>query len=72
MPNAPDCNPLDYYGRSVVEQDMDKTLCNPKDEMKARITVVITNLNKGSIRNACRSVRSGLEARLKANGDIFE
>ena len=49
MPNSPDCNPLDYYVWSAIEQETNKTSCNIKDELKARIRTAFTNLNKNTI-----------------------
>ena len=40
--NSPDWNPLD----GEVERDTNKTICNTKDELKARIMATFTNLKK--------------------------
>ena len=49
-PDLPHCNPLDVWG--VVKRETDKTPSNTKDELKARITVTLTNLNTGIVGNA--------------------
>ena len=38
--------PLDHYMQSAVEQETNKTQCNTKDEVKARILASFMNLNK--------------------------
>ena len=45
-PNSPDCNPLDYYVWGAVWWETNKTLCNIKNELKARITAAFNNLKK--------------------------
>ena len=52
-PNSPNYHLLDYYLCGTVEQETNKTLCNTKDELKARIMAAFTNLNKETIIKAC-------------------
>ena len=54
----------------VVERD--KNSCNIKDELKAYKTAILTNLNKKTVGQACRSFQSRLETMNGANGDFFE
>ena len=42
-PNSPDCNPLVW---GAVEKEANKTPCNTKDKLKARIMAAFTNSNK--------------------------
>ena len=46
------------------------TLCNTKDELKARITT-LSNLNKKAVGQACRKFWSHLEVVVEGNGDFF-
>ena len=72
-PNSPDCNPLDYYIWGEVEQETDKTPCNTKDELKARIMTTFTIIyTRKTAQNSCRGFRSRLEALVEASGDIIE
>ena len=70
-PNSPNCNLLDYYAWGTVEWETNKTLYNTKDELKARIMAVFTNLNEETVWKACRRFQSCLEAVVKANEDFF-
>ena len=45
---------LDYCVRGAVEQEMNKTPCNIKVELKARITVAFISLNKETVEKACK------------------
>ena len=64
----PDCNPLDYYVWSTIEQETNKTLC----DTKTKILGTCTNLNKVNVGNTCRRFQSCLEAVVEVNGDFFE
>ena len=65
LPNSTDFNSLDYHV-------WDKTPCNTKDEVKARITAAFNNLNKKTVGKNCRRFGSRLEALVEVNGDFFE
>ena len=67
-PNFPDCNPLHYYIWGEVERETNKTPCNTKDELKAKI---METLWKPSRIKSCRRVRSRSEA-VEANCDIIQ
>ena len=69
--NNPDGNFLDYYGCDVIEQAINKTRHNPKDELKTRIMATFTNLNKEIIEKACWKFQSCLKAVVKTNGNKF-
>ena len=56
LSNSPDYNLL-YYLWCMVEQETNKTRCNTKIELKARITAAFINLNKETIRKGCRSFK---------------
>ena len=71
LPNSPDCNHLYFYVLDVVERETNKTLCNTKDKLKARITALFTNLNKEIIGKSCRRFQSCLEAIVEANHNFF-
>ena len=58
--------PFDYNVWSTVERDK-ITQRNTSEELKARITAVFTNLNKGTFGNACMRTRGHLEALMEAN-----
>ena len=45
---------------------------NTKDELKARVTAVFTNLNKEIDGKACRRFWSRLDALVEDSGDFFE
>ena len=45
-PNSLDGNPLDYYMCNMIEQETNKIPRNTKNELKARIMVAVTYLNK--------------------------
>ena len=49
-----------------------KTLCNTKDELKAKITTAFTNLNKETFGKASREFRNCLEAVIEAKDYFFE
>ena len=61
-----------YHVWGAAEQETSKTPCNTKDELKARIMAVFTNLNKESFRKACRRFWSCLETIVEDNDDFFE
>ena len=63
--------PLIFVSDTVERATM-KTLCNTKDELKARIMADFTNLNKENVRKACRKFRSRLEAVVEANNNLVE
>ena len=54
LPNYPGCNALDYYMWIAVKQESNKTPCNTKTELKARITAAFSNLNKETVEKACQ------------------
>ena len=59
--NSRDCNPLDYYVWGPVEWETNKTRCNTKNELKARIIAAFTNLYKKTVGNGCRRFWSHLK-----------
>ena len=71
-PNSPDCNFFDYYVSGMIESETNKTLCNTKDELKAKIMSAYTSLNKETVKRACRRFQIHLEAIIEANGNFFE
>ena len=68
--NSPACNSLDYYLMGVVEWDPNKTPYNSKDELKAKIMAVFTNLIKDDVRKAGRIFRSHLAAVTRTRGEL--
>ena len=60
LPNSPDCNLFDVL--VVVESETNKSPHNTKDELKARIMAVFTNLSEETVRKTCRRFWSHLEA----------
>ena len=70
-PNSPDCNPLDYYVWGEVERETNATLCNTKDELRARIMAIFPNLNKETVQKSCSRFRSRLEVVVEANDDLL-
>ena len=71
-PNSPDCNPCDYYLWGAVERQTNRTSCNGKDELIARIKAVFSNLPRGQVLTACSRFRGRLERVLEADGGFFE
>ena len=69
-PNSLDCNPIDYYVSGVVEQETDKTQCNTKHDLNARIIAEFTNLNE-IIGKACGRFQSHMEVMVEV-GDFFK
>ena len=63
---------LDYYVWGTVERETNKTPCNAKDGLTARMTGAFTNLKKETVRKACRRFQSHLKTMIEANGDFFE
>uniref|UniRef100_A0A0L8IF21 Uncharacterized protein n=1 Tax=Octopus bimaculoides TaxID=37653 RepID=A0A0L8IF21_OCTBM len=63
-PNSPDCNSLHCYVWGAVERDTNKTPCNTKNELKARIMAAFTKLNTETVQKSWR-FQSRLEAILK-------
>ena len=55
----------------AVERAIKKTLCTTKDELKAKITAAFTNLNKETVRKACRWFQSHLEAMVEGTPPGF-
>ena len=49
-----------------------KILCNIKDELKARLTAAVNNLNKLTVSKACRWFESHLETVFVACSDIVK
>ena len=70
--NYPDCSPFNYYVWGTVERETYKTLCNTKNELKAKIPIKLTNWIKETLGKACRKFRSRLGAVVEADGEIFE
>ena len=70
--NSPDCYPLDFYVWGAVDREANKTQCNIKNELKARITATFTNLSKKTVRKSCRRFQSCVETVIEPNGDFFE
>ena len=64
--------PLDYYVWSKVEQKTNKTPCNTKNELKARILVIFTNSDKETVQKSCWKFRCRLETVVEANCDCIE
>ena len=56
----------------AVEQETNKTLCNTKNKLKARITTAFNNLNKETIVKASRRYQNRQEAVVEVNGDFFK
>ena len=54
LPNSLDFKLPDYHLLRTVERETNKTPCNTKDELKAKITATFTNFNKEAVRKACR------------------
>ena len=50
----------------------ERLLCSAKDELKARIIVAFTNLNKETIGKSCRRFQSCLEAMVETNSNSFD
>ena len=69
--NLPTLQSLDYVW-GTVERETNESSYNTKGELKARITVVFTNLNREIVRKAWRRFRSCLEAKTEANDEFFE
>ena len=42
----------------VQLRETNKTLCNNKDKLKERIMAAFTNLNKETVRTACRRIQN--------------
>ena len=64
--------PLNYYVYGTVDRGINITLCIINNELKARITIAFTNLNKETIEKASRRYWSRLETVIETNGDFFE
>ena len=71
-PNSPDCNPMDYYVWGAVEKDTNRSACNTKAELVAKIKEVFEDLPRDTVRDACARFRSRLEAVVEADGGHFE
>ena len=52
--NSLDCLSLGYCVGGAIERETNKTSCNIKNELKARITAAFTNLNKETCGKAFR------------------
>ena len=70
--NSPGCNLCDYYLWGAVERQTNRTSCNGKDELIARIKAVFSHLPRGQVLTACSRFRGRLERVLKADGGFFE
>ena len=71
-PNSPDCNPMDFYPCGAVDKDTNRTSCNTKTELIARVKMVFSHLSRDTVKAACGRFRSCLEMVMDAEGDFFE
>jgi transposase len=71
-PNSPDCNPLDYFMWGVCERDVNKRSHNTVASVKAKVTEVMTLLDRNTIVRACKRFRSRVEAVIDREGGFFD
>ena len=62
-----DSDPIDYYVEIPIEQKLQKTPYNTKDELNAK--VAFTKKKKGTVGKVCRRFCCHLKAVVEANGD---
>ena len=70
-PSSPDCNPLDYFGWSLVEAAVNKTSLNTVDQLKAAMSKEMLNMDSAALVKAC-SFRRRLEQVAEAEVGLFE
>ena len=71
-PSSPDFNPLDYYVFSVCEVDVNKQPHNTEDSLRARITEVMIDLERDTLKKACDRFWYRLERIIDVEVNFFE
>ena len=71
-PNSPDLNPLDFYVWGVLEALTNKQRQPYTESLRLAIQLVCRRLSKASIKKACQSFRSRLEAVVANDGGYIE
>ena len=69
-PNSPDLNPLDYFFRSVIEEDSNRVPPSNINFLTRPIERAFEDVDKGAVKRACASFRGRLE-RCVANSGVF-
>ncbi|QQP51456.1 Uncharacterized protein FKW44_012829 [Caligus rogercresseyi] len=71
-PSSPDCNPLDYFFRGMVENKTNKHAHNTLDSLRAAIVEEFANMKKDAVAKACGRFRHRLEMVVAADGGYIE
>lgn len=71
-PNSPDLNPLDFYVWGELEARTNKQRHPNTDSLRLAIQLACRRLSKASLKKACKSFRSRLEAVVANDGGYIE
>ena len=69
-PSSPDYNPLDDFMWSEFEREVNKQPHNTLASLKAKISEVMTNIDREIVILPCQRFWSQIEAIVEASGDL--
>jgi hypothetical protein len=67
-PSSTDCNPLDYFIWCVVDRQVNKCPHITLASLKAKISDVMTDLDREVVIHACKKFQSWIEVVMEATG----
>ncbi len=70
-PNSPEYKPLDYFMWCEFEREVNKQPHNTQASLKAKISEVMTNIDREIVILTCQRFWSQIEATVEANGDLI-
>lgn len=71
-PNSPDLNPLDFYVCSVVESATNKSRHPKVASLRAAIEAAFADMDRDSLKRACRRFRPRMKEVIQAEGGYIE
>lgn len=71
-PNSPDLNPMDYSIWGIAALRVGKTASSDVDELKVKISDVMTNLPPQTVASACARFLPKCKAVVEKNGGFIE
>ena len=71
-PSSPEYKPLDYFMWCEFEREVNKQPHNTQASLKAKISEVMTNIDREVVILAYKKFRSRIEAVVEASGNFIE
>jgi hypothetical protein len=71
-PSSPDYNPVAYFMWSEVEREVNKQPHSTLASFKAKISEVMTNIERETVILHCQRFWSQIEADVEASGDLIK